>query len=336
MCRPLGTGRSHASLIAIGTVLAIMKGSIDGVDTRQKQMGWIQTGELAAMGTALLWTLSALAWTSAGQRVGALAVSFIRLGVACVFLLGYGQLFRGISFPSDASAETWAILAVSGFIGFFMADLCLFKALLMIGPRLTLLLQALIAPIAAVTSWAFLNDPLALKDWLAMSVTLAGVTWVVLERRDLGAQPRDRRHLRIGLFLAVAAAIGQAVGLVLSRRGIGDYDAGAATLIRAIGALAGFVVLISITRRWPVMATAVRHGRAMTIVVFGSFVGPFLGVVLSMVALRSNHAAAVATILSTMPVLILPFVVVLYREQVSLRAVAGAIVSVIGVGLLVL
>jgi drug/metabolite transporter (DMT)-like permease len=43
-----------------------------------------------------------------------------------------------------------------------------------------------------------------------------------------------------------------------------------------------------------------------------------------------------ATIIGTMPVLILPFVVVLYREPVSLRAVAGAIVSVAGVAMLML
>ena len=33
-------------------------------------------GEWAALATAMLWTLSALAWTSAGKHIGALAVSF--------------------------------------------------------------------------------------------------------------------------------------------------------------------------------------------------------------------------------------------------------------------
>jgi drug/metabolite transporter (DMT)-like permease len=37
-----------------------------------------------------------------------------------------------------------------------------------------------------------------------------------------------------------------------------------------------------------------------------------------------------------MPVLILPCVIVLYREKVSLRAAGGAVLSVIGVALLML
>ena len=47
-------------------------------------MTWEQFGEIAAVGTALLWTLSTLAWTSAGRHVGALPCCFLRLVIACV------------------------------------------------------------------------------------------------------------------------------------------------------------------------------------------------------------------------------------------------------------
>ena len=53
------------------------------------------TGELAAMGTAVLWTLSAVAWTSAGRDVGSLPVSFLRLIVTCGYFLIYFSSSRG-------------------------------------------------------------------------------------------------------------------------------------------------------------------------------------------------------------------------------------------------
>jgi hypothetical protein len=53
-----------------------------------------QFGELAAIATAFLWTLSALAWTSSGKYIGALPVSFIRLLIACVYLSLYGLIVR--------------------------------------------------------------------------------------------------------------------------------------------------------------------------------------------------------------------------------------------------
>jgi len=82
------------------------------------------------------------------------------------------------------------------------------------------------------------------------------------------------------------------------------------------------------------LKSAVRDARAMAIVTVGSIVGPFLGVVVCMIALRHSPTGVVATIVNTMPVLILPFAILLYHERVSFRAAAGALVTVIGVGLM--
>ena len=74
-------------------------------------------GELAALATAVLWTLSAVAWTSAGKRIGALAVSFLRLLLAVGLLMAYGYFRRGLAWPSDAdpaSGRCWASRASWG------------------------------------------------------------------------------------------------------------------------------------------------------------------------------------------------------------------------------
>jgi len=299
-------------------------------------MASLSVGELAAIATAVLWTFSTLAWTSAGKYVGALAVSFLRLAITCVLLAVYGRVVRGLWLPSDASADTWLILAVSGYAGFFLGDLCLFKALLLVGPRLSLLMQSLTPPMVAIMSWLAFDRGLGLRHWVAMAVTLAGVAWVVLERPDDHAAAHPPQRRRQGLWLAILAAGAQGVGYVLSKEGMGDYDAVAATFIRVFGAMAGYLVLITLLGRWPAMRAAAGHGRAMAIMVFGSVVGPFVGVAMSMVALRHCHAGVAATIFGTVPVLILPFLIFVYREKVSLRAAGGAILSVVGVALLVL
>jgi drug/metabolite transporter (DMT)-like permease len=295
----------------------------------------LQIGELVALATAFLWTFSSLAWTSAGKRIGALAVSFIRLVIAAVFLMIYCRVARGLWLPSDADARTWLLLGASGFFGFLLCDICLFKSMLMLGPRLTLLLFSLSPPIAAVIAWVWIDDVLAWYHWLAMGITLAGVVWVVLEepRHD---EPPPPGHRGRGVLLGVAAAVTSAIGVAFAKAGIGPYDAVAATLIRALVALPGYVVLITLWRRWPAILAGSRDLRAVAILTFGATVGPFVGVSLSMVALQYAPAGIVATIIGTMPVLILPFTIVLYREKVSLRAVGGAVVAVAGVALLML
>lgn len=286
--------------------------------------------------TALLWTLSALAWTYSGKYIGALAVSFLRLFIAGALMMIYGYARHGLWFPSDAPLQTWYYMGASGLTGFVICDLCLIKAFLMVGPRTSLLIFSLAPPLAALISWPVNGDVLSPLDWAGMGVTLAGVAWVVLEQPTHDEHPRARRHWGRGVALAVLAAVTHAIGYVLSKKGIGDYDPVGATLIRAMVALLCYVVVITLWRRWPNMVAAMRHGRALTVLTLGAVVGPFAGVALSLVALRLAPTGVVATIIATMPVLILPFTILLKHEKVSRRAVGGAIMAVVGVAMLML
>ncbi len=296
----------------------------------------VQFGEAAAVGTAVLWTFSALAWTSSGRCVGALAISFWRLVLAIGMLTSYGYVVRGMAWPSDATLRIWLLLGLSGFMGFFISDLCLFKAFLIIGPRLSLLVTSLTPPMVVLLSWAFYGRGLDGRVWLAMAITLAGVLWVALEQRDGDDHPHTRRQLRFGITLAVVATAAQSVGMVLAQDGCAHYDPSASALVRILGALVGYFLLITVLRRWRPMLHATQHRRAAIIVLFGTIVGPFAGVTLCMVALQHCHVGVVSTILATIPVMILPFSIFLYGEQVSLRAIFGALLAVAGVALLML
>jgi len=297
-------------------------------------MSELQIGELAALATAFFWTLSALAWTSAGKYVGALAVSFIRLVIAAVLLLLYKRFFHGQWLPGDATLHVWLVLGVSGVAGLCVCDLCLIKSFLLIGPRLSLLIFSLAPPIAAVISWIVVGDVMTARHWIAMGVTLTGVVWVVLEQPD-DAQPHDRRHRFRGVLLGVAAALAHACGYVLSKEGLGNFnDPVGATLIRVAAALPCYVVIITFWRRWLAIAGTVRHSRAMLILAAGALVGPFAGIIFNMVALRYAPTGVVATIIATMPILIMPFSIFLYQEKISARAVLGAIVAIAGIAML--
>lgn len=296
-------------------------------------------GELAAMATALLWTLSALAWTSAGRRIGALAVSFDRLLMALALLVGYWRIVAGQWLPWDANGRTWTILLVSGFFGFFIADLCIFKAFLIIGPRLTLLMQAITPPAVAIMSRIYLGDALGTWNWLGMAVTLGGVVWVVLEQEESPKEKHHRKNFAWGIFLAAGSAIFGGISQVLSAEAFRDNASGsldpfAVTLIRVIGGLVCYFPLLTMTGRWRQIGKSMLHRRAMLIAAFGAFVGPFLGVAANMKALELCTPGVVSTIINTTPVLILPFVIFVYKEKVSPRAAIGAMISVLGVALL--
>jgi drug/metabolite transporter (DMT)-like permease len=193
--------------------------------------------------------------------------------------------------------------------------------------------MSLAPPIGALAAMPFLGERLSAWNWLGMLVTLGGVCWVVIERRV------DENGVALhpsagGVVLGVLAAAGQAFGSVLSKVGMGDYDAFASAQIRVLTGLACFAVLLAILRWYPRIGDTLRNGPAMALITLGAFSGPFLGVALFLIAIRHITIGVAQTIVCLMPVLIIPFVIVLHKERVSWRAVIGAVVAVAGVALL--
>jgi len=298
--------------------------------------GFDHLGELAALATAGCWTITAMVFESAGRRVGSLAVNFIRLFIAVILLAAYGALTRGVPIPIDADAEAWGWLAASGIVGLTFGDLCLFRALVLIGARLSLLVMALVPPLTALMGWIALGEGLGAMDGLGMALTVGGVVYVLIERRPERERKIAGRDRRNGVLLALGGAFGQAAGLILSKLGMKSYDAFAATHIRVIAGLVGFALIFCFVRWWPRVAAALRDGRAMATIGAGSIFGPFLGISLSLLAVQHTEAGAAATIMAIVPVLIIVPSVLIKKEKVSTRAVIGALVAVIGVGVMFL
>jgi len=290
-------------------------------------------GELAALGTAVCWTVTVLAFESAGRRVGSLSVNLIRLLMAFVFLTLVGTVTRGVPLPTDAPPTAWQWLTLSGLVGFALGDLCLFRAFVVIGSRLSSLLMSLVPPFAATVGWLALGEQLGPRELLGMVMTVSGVAWVIRERTPDASGAHGRPPIG-GILLGLGGALGQAVGLVLTKRGIGSYDAFAANQIRILAGIAGFVVIFTATNRWPRFVAALAHPAAMSRTLVGAGFGPFLGVTLSLIAVRNTETGVAATLMALVPVLILPAAVWLRKERLSARAVAGAVVAVAGAAVL--
>jgi drug/metabolite transporter (DMT)-like permease len=297
-------------------------------------------GEIAALSTALFWAFTALFFAAAGARIGSLVVNFLRLMMALAIFAVGSWLLHGHPLPLDASVHAWVWLSASGLVGFTFGDLCLFRALVVIGPRLASLIMSLAPPLTALLGWVVLRESLRFTDVLGMTLTMAGIAWAIVDRTPAASPSRtpspalSRRAKVIGLLLALGGALGQAGGLVLSKHGMGDYDAFAATQIRVIAGSTGFAVLFTITGWWPKVRAGLRDRRALSFTAGGAVFGPFLGVWLSLVAVQHTTTGVAASLMATAPILIIPLVVVLRRERVGLGGIGGAVLAVAGVILL--
>ncbi|MFN7975506.1 MAG: DMT family transporter [Acidobacteriota bacterium] len=286
-------------------------------------------GELAALVTAFCWACTAIAFASAGRRIGSMAVNILRLAMAFVLLSARGLVVRGLPFPTDADRRAWIWLALSGIAGFTFGDLCLFRAFVVLGPRLSTLLMSLSPPFAAAIAWWCEGERLSTLDLAGMTITLAGVSWAVLAREGATGHATFT-----GILLGIGGALGQAAGLVLSKHGMGSYDAFAATQIRVLSGMAGFALVFTLVGWWPQVRASVRDRTALGHTAVGAFFGPFLGVSMSLYAVQHTATGVAASIMASTPVMILPFLAITRSERIGPSAIGAALVAVAGVTLL--
>jgi drug/metabolite transporter (DMT)-like permease len=289
-------------------------------------------GELFALFTAIFWTITALAFESASLKVGSLVVNIIRLFVGFTFLSIYTLFTRGRLLPTDAGADQWLWLGISGFIGFTLGDLFLLKSFTIIGSRIAMLIMALVPPIAALLGWFILGERLTFMNLLGMILTFSGISMAIFSKEEDSRKISLKFSLK-GLLFAFGGAVGQALGLVLSKYGMKEYNAFASTQIRIIAGIIGFSILISLLRRWNSVYQALFHKHGMTRIIVGSFFGPFLGVSFSLLALKSTQAGIASTIMAIVPILIIIPAILIYKQKVTWIETIGAIISVLGVTL---
>ncbi len=290
-------------------------------------------GEIAALLTAICWTATAIAFEAASRKVGSVPVNIIRLMMALIMLSIFSWIRRGFILPLDASAFNWQWLTISGLIGFVIGDLFLFKAFTVIGSRLTLLLMTLVPPIAAFVGWLLLGETLSLIHLGGMAMTLSGIAIVIMhKRRRVDTKEKVLQNISIqGVFYALMGTIGQATGLVFSKYGMRDYDVFSANQIRVIAGVVGFTIVISFFRKWLAVGNAFKDISALKLITVGAILGPFLGVSLSLIAVKYTATGIASTVMSISPILILPATYLLYKQGISWPELTGALISIAGV-----
>lgn len=287
-------------------------------------------GEIAGLATALCWTVTAMSFQFASRRIGSVAVNVIRLFLALLFYMVYTRVTLGHWLPFDASGKAWLYLSISGLIGFVLGDYFLFKSYEYISSKISMLMMTLAPPVAAVLGWFMMSEPFSWLNIMGMSLVLGGVALVVLKKEKANGVKQMRYSVK-GVLYALGGAVGQGVGAVFSKIGMGDYDPFAASQIRVITGLVGFIVMISLMRKWGSVLQGTKDRKSFTALSLGSFFGPFLGVSLGMVAFKYTSVGVASTLMATVPVFILAPTHFVFKEKLTLNEVLGALVAVVGI-----
>jgi len=289
-------------------------------------------GELAALAASFLWAAASILYSRIGRQITPLRMNLLKnilaAGMLIITLLPGDGLFYGVD------SFSLFLLLISGAVGIGLGDTAYFQALKTIGPRRALLIMILSPPITAIVALIFLDEQLSSGAWAGIFLTIIGVSWVISERVS-GSGFGSQNILR-GFYFGFLAAIAQAVGAILSHAAFlhTNLSPMRTAFLRVIGGIfVGAVWMLMIKSAEDSHSQPVHSIRLWARVGFTVFFGTYLALWLQQVSLKFSAAGIAQTLFATSPLFVLPFAVWM-GERVSVRALIGSLLAIIGVGFL--
>ena len=287
--------------------------------------------EWLALVSAFLWAGASLLSVIPARHLGTFA--FSRWRMACVsIMLGLMTILSG-GFGS-LSLSHIGMMAISGFIGIFIGDTCLYACMNRIGPRRSSLLFATHAAFSAFFSIWLFKEHLSFQAWTGATVVFAGVLVAVAFS---GSQQKKLEYthgaLWLSLLLGLMAALCQSLGTIVAKPVMmGGADPIAASFIRMITAFSAHMGL------WLFRAPFSRsilpiNLRVLGIIALNGLIAMGIGMTLFLFALRHGNVTLVAIMSSTSPVMLLPLLWFFTRQRPAAGSWAGAVLVVVGTAL---
>ena len=287
-----------------------------------------------AIAAALCWAIASLVSADVTRTLGGLAFNRLRLFFVSIMLISY-TFFIDTWFT--ISAEYLTIIIISGLIGIFVGDTLLFIALQKIGPRRNNILFSLAAPFTVIINIFFLREIVSFVSIFGCFVVFFGVV-IAIAYGDKNNE--DHRwetvegSLTVGIFLAICAALCQAIGVVMMKP---ILNLGADPIASAAIRTTTSCMLLALTFLLNFEIFKAKKNLTIKIVlqsIISGFLGMALGMSLLLIALQKADAGIVATLSSTSPIMILFLLWILTKKMPTIPAWIGTIIAIFGTGLI--
>ncbi len=278
--------------------------------------------------------------------LGGTEANFWRIAFATVFLAFWAHLFG-----QGMGGDSFPLFFFSGVVG-VGADVFLFQALPRIGSRLSsLLVQCGSALAAAAIEFIWLGTRLTTPQIAACCTILLGVAIALSPGGHLNV---PRKVLVAGVIFSILAALGNGYGAVISRKAFAvaaaahqQIDGGTAGYQRLLGGLLVAAISILIVKRREVLAqitnseapripSGEKWKRAWIWIFFNSLAGQTIGASCFQWALKTTPTGLVLAMVSTTPLVIIPFAWKFEGDKAHRRSIIGGAVAVAGAIALVL
>jgi DME family drug/metabolite transporter len=294
-------------------------------------------GELAALGAAISWTISAMLYGKALQQTKPISANIVRLSCTSAVLLIILAVAAGFGALPTLRLDIAALAAISGIVGLGLGDTLYMVSLKLIGVARAVPITCTYPLFNLLWAVFFIGEKVTLPLVLGVVIIFLGI-WLLSHEKENSDVRGQNKVLFKGVAAALATAVLWSVSIAMMGIAVKETpslnDALIINTIRTAAIAALLLALSPIIDRQRNFLKMKR--RTVATLIIGGIVALGLGwffLAYSFIGIPESQAVPIS---STTPLFSTLVAVVLLREKVTARNVLGSVIVVIGIFLVFL
>ena len=304
-------------------------------------------GYIIAFLAMFVGSLSTFPFTDTAREWGSVAINHFRLLVAFVVLTLLCMMLDKISIVtlfSSPSALEYAYLGASGILGLVIGDYFGFHSMAILGARKSSIFNTLAPGAAFVFGYLLLSENIGLAGIAGIVISIGGMIWFLwgsgnAEDKVIGIH--EYGSIRKGIIYGILSGLCQGFHIAISKKGllssVPPISPVHATWIRVFAATVAYFsfTILRGKLKSDVIMVIKKKKHVIPKATYSTIFGLVLSILLVMWSVGLCEVSAAQTILSLVPIVVVPMAYVLYKERITYQTMIAATVSVTGVFVLI-
>lgn len=294
-------------------------------------------GELAALGAAICWTISAIMYKEALLKTKPVSANIVRLVCTSIILVACLAIIGKFGVLMNLPAYAVVLACVSGIIGLGVGDTLYMMSLKLIG-------VARAVPITCVYPlfnllWAvfLVEEPITLSVILG-AVTIVFGIWLLRQETDVGTAETEKKILVKGVAYALATAVMWSVSITMIDMAVTLPETSSLDHALAINTIRVAAIAVSLLVSAPIIDRGFgflkMQRKTLAALIFGGIVALGLGWFFLTYSFINTLESRAVPISSTTPLFSTLSGIVFLHEKVTARNAVGSIMIVVGIFLI--
>lgn len=288
-----------------------------------------------ALLTALAWAGSTTILKFLTAKIDTLSLNALRLWFGSVPILFFVFIWgRGFDLIHTPFLPLFFV-ATSGILALAIGDTLFIKSLTFIdASRAFPITQCIFLLLTMTVSLLFLEESFTWLNIIGAVLVVVGVYLVAVAGKEAKTSSYGGTNVK-GVILALMASLAWTAGAVTLKLGVTEMDAFVAAAIRTPASAIAITGLVISRRRKREILQFKKYGRRNMALAFGAGALSYgVASVSYAAAMQLIGAGKTVLITAVAPIFILPFSIVFLKEQPTIYAKVGIMISVFGVGML--